>query len=31
MSGTYERTVSVSVPVERAWRACTHPAPAVVA
>jgi uncharacterized protein YndB with AHSA1/START domain len=25
MSGTYERTFSVSVPVERAWRACTHP------
>ena len=25
MSGTYERTFSVSVPVERAWRACTDP------
>jgi uncharacterized protein YndB with AHSA1/START domain len=25
MSGSYERTFSVSVPVERAWRACTHP------
>jgi uncharacterized protein YndB with AHSA1/START domain len=25
MSGTDERTFSVSVPVDRAWRACTHP------
>jgi uncharacterized protein YndB with AHSA1/START domain len=25
MSGTYERTFSVLVPVERAWRACTDP------
>jgi uncharacterized protein YndB with AHSA1/START domain len=25
MSGTYERTFSVSVPMERAWRACTDP------
>ncbi len=25
MSGTYERTFSVSVPVERAWSACTDP------
>jgi len=25
MSGNYERTFSVSVPIERAWRACTHP------
>ena len=25
MSGTYERTFSVSVSQERAWRACTHP------
>jgi hypothetical protein len=25
MSGTYERTFSVSVAQERAWRACTHP------
>jgi uncharacterized protein YndB with AHSA1/START domain len=25
MSGTYERTFTVSVPVDRAWRACTHP------